>query len=79
MAPTRIFESVQGGEKWGRYSLIGLQTSTVLRVYGQRLEIICDGKPMVDRHTDDPMAEVERFRQLFSVPDLQIYPDLPAV
>ena len=69
-----LFESMQGGEKWGRYSLIGLQTSTVLRVYGQRLEIIRDGKPMVDRHTDDPMAEVERFRQLFSMPDL---PDLP--
>jgi anthranilate synthase component 1 len=46
----------------------------VLRVYGQRLEIIRDGKPMVDRQTDDPMAEVERFRQLFSMPDL---PDLP--
>ena len=69
-----LFESVQGGEKWGRYSLIGLQTSTVLRVYGQRLEIICDGKPMVDRHTDDPMAEVERFRQSFSVPDLANLP-----
>ncbi|MGB0473050.1 MAG: anthranilate synthase component I [Porticoccaceae bacterium] len=69
-----LFESVQGGEKWGRYSLIGLQTSTVLRVYGQRLEIVRDGKPMVDRHTDDPMAEVDRFRQLFSMPDL---PDLP--
>ena len=69
-----LFESMQGGEKWGRYSLIGLQTSTVLRVYGQRLEIIRDGKPMVNRHTDDPLAEVERFRQLFSMPDL---PDLP--
>lgn len=69
-----LFESVQGGEKWGRYSLIGLQTSTVLRVYGQRLEIVRDGKPMVDRHTDDPMAEVDRFRQLFSMPNL---PDLP--
>ena len=69
-----LFESMQGGEKWGRYSLIGLQTSTVLKVYGQRLEIVRDGKPMVDRATDDPMAEVERFRQLFSMPDL---PDLP--
>lgn len=69
-----LFESVQGGEKWGRYSLIGLQTSTVLRVYGKRLEIIRDGKPMVNRQTDDPLAEVERFRQLFSMPDL---PDLP--
>ena len=73
-ANSYLFESVQGGEKWGRYSLIGLQTSTVLRVYGQRLEIIRDGKPMVDRHTDDPMAEVERFRQLFCVPEL---PNLP--
>ena len=73
-ANSYLFESVQGGEKWGRYSLIGLETSTVLRVYGQRLEIMRDGKPMVDRHTDDPMAEVERFRQLFSVPEL---PNLP--
>lgn len=69
-----LFESVQGGEKWGRYSLIGLQTSTVLKLYGNRLEIIRDGKPMVSRMTDDPLAEVERFRQLFSMPDL---PDLP--
>ena len=65
-----LFESVQGGEKWGRYSLIGLQTSTVLKLYGSRLEIIRDGKPMVARKTDDPLAEVERFRALFSMPDL---------
>ena len=69
-----LFESVQGGEKWGRYSLIGLQTSTVLKLYGNRLEIIRDGKPIVARMTDDPLAEVERFRNLFSMPDL---PDLP--
>ncbi len=69
-----LFESVQGGEKWGRYSLIGLQTSTVLKVYGNRLEIVRDGKPMVNRTTSDPLAEVERFRRLFSMPDS---PDLP--
>lgn len=69
-----LFESVQGGEKWGRYSLIGLQTSTVLKVFGQRLEIIRDGKPMVNRQTSDPLAEVERFRNLFSMPEL---PELP--
>ena len=73
-ANSYLFESVQGGEKWGRYSLIGLQSSTVLRLYGQRIEIVRDGKPVVERHTDDPMAEVERFRELFSVPDL---PNLP--
>ncbi len=69
-----MFESVQGGEKWGRYSLIGLQTSTVLKVFGQRLEIVRDGKPMVNRNTSDPLSEVEKFRQMFSMPNL---PDLP--
>ncbi|MDG0968453.1 MAG: anthranilate synthase component I [Porticoccaceae bacterium] len=69
-----LFESVQGGEKWGRYSLIGLQTSTVFKLFGNRLEIVRDGKPMVTRTTNDPLAEVERFRALFSMPDL---PDLP--
>ncbi|MDA7853869.1 hypothetical protein N9A54_02425 [Porticoccaceae bacterium] len=73
-ANSYLFESVQGGEKWGRYSLIGLQTSTVLKVFGNRLEIIRDGKPMVNRSTADPLAEVERFRQLFSMPNL---PELP--
>jgi anthranilate synthase component 1 len=38
------------------------------------LEIIRDGKPMVNRNTTDPLAEVEKFRQLFSMPNL---PDLP--
>ena len=73
-ANSYMFESVQGGEKWGRYSLIGLQTSTLLKVYGNRLEIVRDGKPMVNRTTSDPLAEVERFRQLFSMP---VLPDLP--
>src|SRR5690606_14514236 len=31
-----LLESVQGGEKWGRYSIIGLPARTVLRVRGQQ-------------------------------------------
>lgn len=73
-ANSYLFESVQGGEKWGRYSLIGLPTSTVLRISGDHLNIIRDGKPLVSRTTNDPLGEVERFRRLFRMPDL---PDLP--
>ena len=29
-----LFESVQGGEKWGRYSIIGLPCRTLVRVAG---------------------------------------------
>jgi anthranilate synthase component 1 len=31
---TYLFESVQGGEKWGRYSIIGLPCRTVVKVNG---------------------------------------------
>ena len=31
-----LLESVHGGEKWGRYSIIGLPSRTVLRVRGQQ-------------------------------------------
>ena len=69
-----LFESVQGGEKWGRYSLIGLSTSTVLKITGNQLEIVRDGKPLVNRTTDDALAEVERFRGLFRMPALEALP-----
>ena len=39
-----FFESVQGGEKWGRFSIIGLPCRTVLRVIGSRVTIETDGK-----------------------------------
>ena len=35
-----LFESVQGGEKWGRYSIIGLPCRTLLRVCGYRVEVV---------------------------------------
>ncbi len=34
-----LFESVQGGEKWGRYSIIGLPCRTVLRVTGKLITV----------------------------------------
>ena len=38
-----FFESVQGGEKWGRYSIIGLPCRTLLKVFGLRVEVWVDG------------------------------------
>ena len=34
-----LFESVQGGEKWGRYSIIGLPASTILKVRGHDITL----------------------------------------
>ncbi|MGH8539483.1 MAG: anthranilate synthase component I [Stenotrophobium sp.] len=38
-----LLESMQGGEKWGRYSFIGLPSREVLRVHGQRICVTRDG------------------------------------
>ncbi|MEX2335164.1 MAG: anthranilate synthase component I, partial [Pseudohongiella sp.] len=59
---TYLFESVQGGEKWGRYSIIGLPCSTVLRVVGHTITVEKQGE-VIERHElDDPFVFVESFK-----------------
>lgn len=63
-----LLESVQGGEKWGRYSMIGLPCRTVLRVYGHTVCITCDGVEIERHDVDDPLAFVEQFKARYTVP-----------
>lgn len=70
-----LFESAaQGGEKWGRYSIIGLPAEIVLRVAGTRLTIEADGDVVEEEHTTDPLAAIEAFAARYRVPAL---PGLP--
>ena len=39
-----LFESVHGGEKWGRYSIIGLPCSRHVRVCGHEISVIDNGE-----------------------------------
>ena len=72
---TYLLESAaQGGEKWARYSLIGLPSRTVLRVRGETLTVEENGQVAETMHTQDPLAAVEAFANRFVVPDL---PGLP--
>ncbi len=69
-----LFESVQGGEKWGRYSIIGLPSHTVLRVYGERIEVHDDDGISEEIQHPDPLQWIETFQQRYRVPQLD---DLP--
>ncbi|WP_116368273.1 anthranilate synthase component I [Parahaliea mediterranea] len=60
-----FFESVQGGEKWGRYSIIGLPCRTLLKVFGHRAEVWVDGKLQESREVSDPLAHAEAFQQRY--------------
>ena len=70
-----LLESVQGGERWGRYSFIGLPARSVIRVRGQHLQREVDGR-IVESHPDcaDPLAWIEDFQRRFRVTPL---PGLP--
>ncbi len=72
---TYLLESVEGGETWGRYSIIGLPCRRTYAFFGQRLEVRDDGELVEQREVADPLAEVERLRAAQSVPQLA---DLPA-
>ncbi|SDK50459.1 anthranilate synthase component I [Microbulbifer yueqingensis] len=69
-----LFESVQGGEKWGRYSIIGLPARTVLRAAGPRVTVERDGEVVEEHQAGDPLAFVEEFQQRYRAPQLEGLP-----
>ena len=69
-----LFESVQGGEKWGRYSIIGLPSRTRLVVRGRKVSVYTDGQVVEEEETADPLDWIARFKERYRAPDL---PGLP--
>ncbi|MEZ5527356.1 MAG: anthranilate synthase component I [Gammaproteobacteria bacterium] len=68
---TYFFESVQGGEKWGRYSIIGLPCATVLRVVGNEITVETYGEVVERASSEDPFVFVEQFKERYKVAPLQ--------
>lgn len=69
-----LFESVQGGEKWGRYSIIGLPCRTVVRVSDQHIEVEKDGEIIESAEAPDPLAWIDAFRDRYRMPELKNLP-----
>ncbi|HED14718.1 MAG TPA: anthranilate synthase component I, partial [Gammaproteobacteria bacterium] len=69
-----LFESVQGGEKWGRYSIIGLPAKEILKVVGQRVIIERDGVVTDDFTCEDPLEAIDRYQHRFRVPQIDGLP-----
>ena len=71
---TYLFESVEGGERFGRYSIIGLPAQRVYAFAGHTLYVTEHGELVEAREVADPFAEVERLRTQFSVPKIDGLP-----
>ncbi|PKN06482.1 MAG: anthranilate synthase component I, partial [Deltaproteobacteria bacterium HGW-Deltaproteobacteria-7] len=51
-----LLESVEGGEKWGRYSFIGTDAGVVFKVRGASVIIEEKGRVSTREHKGDPLA-----------------------
>jgi len=54
-----LLESVEGGEKWGRYSFIGADPRVIFRVLGAEVEIIDNGQVKRFPHGGDPLRHLQ--------------------
>ena len=68
-----LLESVVGGERFGRYSFIGLPARTLLRATGALTEVVTDGQ-VVERHDGNPLDFVAAYQARFKV---ALRPGLP--
>ncbi|MEZ5607746.1 MAG: anthranilate synthase component I [Burkholderiaceae bacterium] len=72
-----LLESVIGGERFGRYSFIGLPARTVVRASGfgaqAKTEVLTDGQ-VVETHAGNPLDFVEAYHRRFKV---ALRPGLP--
>ncbi len=68
-----LLESVVGGERFGRYSFIGLPARTLLRSTGFRTEVVTDGA-VIETHEGNPLDFIAAYQQRFKV---ALRPGLP--
>ncbi len=59
-----LLESVQGGEKWGRYSIIGCPCEIVIKVYGLVIEIENKGQIQSRFEVGNPLDWIESVQAL---------------
>jgi anthranilate synthase component I len=61
-----LLESVVGGERFGRYSFIGLPARTWLRATGFKTEVVTDGE-VVETSDGNPLDFIAAYQQRFKV------------
>ncbi|QFY41617.1 anthranilate synthase component I [Candidatus Methylospira mobilis] len=65
-----LFESVHGGEQWGRYSIIGLPCRTRIRVRGNEITVENDGADVEFHVADNPLQWIKNYASAFKVPEI---------
>ncbi|MBT5558789.1 MAG: anthranilate synthase component I [Proteobacteria bacterium] len=73
---TYLFESVVGGDEWGRYSIIGLPAKEVFRVFGNAISREIDGVQVESFEAVDPLEEVRKLQNSYRVAPVDGLPEM---
>jgi anthranilate synthase component 1 len=71
---TYLFESVEGGETWGRYSIIGLPCKWRYELRGLKLTVFEDGEAVRAEVVEDPLDRISELQKEFRAPRLAELP-----
>ncbi len=63
-----LLESVQGGEQWARYSMIGLSCQHRLEIHGHEVQEINNNKVISKQTLDDPLSYIDEVLARYRVP-----------
>lgn len=69
-----LFESVQGGERWGRYSIIGLCCDEYISISGKEISIFKSNRCIKKLQHEDPLQWLDEYGQSFKVPSIENIP-----
>lgn len=69
-----LLESIEGGEKWARYSFLGVGSGRLFRSRGRYFEVVENGEVANSGEVDDPLVELKRFVAAYAPVEL---PGLP--
>jgi anthranilate synthase component I len=68
-----LLESVEGGEKWARYSFLGSRPSVIVRSFGRSVEITRDDKTEKHSFERDPLETIKKILSVYRpVPDASL-------
>jgi anthranilate synthase component 1 len=65
-----LLESVHGGERFGRYSFIGLAAATRIAVHGTQIKLFNGANLVEERGDSNPLSYVDAYMARFKVPDI---------
>ena len=70
---TFLLESIEGGEKWAQYSIIGLDCNDTIKISGNKIDLKIDGQ-IKSYNSEDPLKDLNKLIASHKAPEQEEFP-----